>query len=140
MDIRKLRRRWLIYWNLWSLQDRIKQKLKYIKPVYFSFFSFICGIYLKYYAFDVIYNDITSSDITFNNIKCDDVEVKRYFDLNDIELLRTACSNNSQNIRNSHIFLCKMASYSYFDGSQCQKSLCGQACIGLLPLIYNNKI
>lgn len=32
----------------------------------------------------------------YNSYNAYDVEVKRYFDLNDIELLRTACSHNSQ--------------------------------------------
>ena len=43
-----------------------------------------------------------------------DVGVKRYFDPSDTELLRALHSRNSKNIRNSLIFLQKMAAYSCF--------------------------
>jgi len=42
------------------------------------------------------------------------VGVKRYFDPSDTELLRALHSRNSKNIRNSLIFLQKMAAYSCF--------------------------
>ena len=43
-----------------------------------------------------------------------DVGVKRYFAPSDTELLRALHSRNSKNIRNSLIFLQKMATYSCF--------------------------
>ena len=43
-----------------------------------------------------------------------DVGVKRYFAPSDTELLRALHSRNSKNIRNSLIFLQKMAAYSCF--------------------------
>ena len=61
-----------------------------------------------------------------------DVVIKRYFDPSDTELLRALHSRNSKNIRNSLIFLQKMASYSCFWQVQGHKSSCKQACIGFM--------
>ena len=54
-----------------------------------------------------------SWDIDWRSL-CNDVGGKRYFAPSDTELLRALHSRNSKNIRNSLIFLQKMATYSCF--------------------------
>ena len=72
---------------------------------------------LKCYLFMILGSAAYASSLAFflvPNHQCHDVGVKRYFAPSDTELLRALHSRNSKNIRNSLIFLQKMATYSCF--------------------------